>query len=287
MPPSPAYALRANVSGSVHIYCLGIRGREEALDEGLRARVRARLEGERSAGFPRRLLRLPHRVAIDRALAEVEHGVGLVFEGFLDARARSELGRFPSLPKVDEGRPMRFVVLPESGLVLDWSGALPERWVHIALRRVASPSVAMEAHVASIGRKADEGALELKRRHLDAEEKVELAGLVAIAHRKAVRESALVAGVGVVVALALRALLVRLGFSLDAFLVAGVGVLPALLHYVRRRAAYRALVADVAEGFVFVIRTADDAQLGPSLGEVLPHSELPWTEDGQPARYRT
>ncbi|MFO0695482.1 MAG: hypothetical protein U0230_18110 [Polyangiales bacterium] len=271
----------------MHIYCFGIRGREEALDDGLRARVRTRLESERSAAFPTRLLRLPHRVAIDRVLAELERGVGLVFEGFLDARARAELGSFSSLAKVDEGRPMRFVVLPESGLVLEWSGALPERWVHLALRRVASATVAMEAHVASIGRKQDEGALELKRRHLDAEEKAELAGLVAVAHRKAVRESALVAGVGLVVALGLRALLVRAGFTLDALLVAGVGLLPSLVHYVRHRTAYRALVEDVRDGFVFVIRTADDGQLGPSLGEVLPHSELPWTEDGQPARYRT
>jgi len=235
------------------------------------------------------LLRLP------RLRADLQAGAVDCFEGALDSPT-PELRRLArrGYRGADDGT-MRLDVLPRSGLVLRAGGRRCELWIRAHLARVAmgQPHALRVRLPDGVVPSGTATRLHLQRRSLSPEERAELDDHIGRLRRRP--WAAIAASSGLAVAMAW-----QLGRSdangwdalrilVDPMMLGWYGLtLLTVVAYVRRSIAARKLEDDKRLRWVVTVDDgAEPDSATPPRLEVLPVSQLAWTENASPAGWRT
>lgn len=234
-------------------------------------------------------------VRLPRMRADLEAGAVDCFEGLLESptpelRRLARRGYRPA----DDGT-MRLDVLPRSGLVLRAGGRRCEVWIRAHLARVAMGQphalrVRLPDGVVPAGTAT---RLHLQRRSLSPEERAELDNHIDRLRRRP--WAAIAASSGLALAIAWQvgrsdaAGWQALRTLLDPMMLGWYGLtLLTVVAYVRRSIAARKLEDDKRLRWVVTVEDGaePDGTTPPRL-EVLPVSQLAWTENASPAGWRT
>lgn len=238
-----------------------------------------------AAGLTRRIALWRRRAAIE---LDLERGIVERYGGAPGPRAPSALRRLGAID-LGEPEPVRLDVLPSTGLVVRINGRRCDRWLtsHVATIAPARPHALRVGLPPELAPAPADPRLQIERRSLSPEERQEL---TEHAHRLR-RHRGPVAAITVVVA-AISAWQLYASSSwreaFDVVTAAWYGLLVlAWVGYVRRLRAAHKLSCDEKLRWVVTVRDAGDrAGASPPKLEVLPVSQLAWTEHARPAGWR-
>ncbi|MEM6993865.1 MAG: hypothetical protein AAF721_25355 [Myxococcota bacterium] len=194
-----------------------------------------------------------------------------------------------------EGRPVRIEILPESGLVVRAAGRRCAPWIRVHLAEVAAaqPHALRVELPEGVAPRGGVGRMNLQRRSLSPGEQAELRNHIQRLRRRPWAAVAATIGLALAVSWQLQGELGRDAWSLarqllDPMMLGwyALAVLT-IVAYARRTIAARKLDDDRRLRWVV---TVDDDRRGveaPPKLEVLPVSQLAWTENATPASWRT
>lgn len=227
-----------------------------------------------------RLLSLSSRIRADLGRGEVE-----CFEG----STPNELGG-SDLTSLRARAHERLEVLPRSGLVIRTEGRRPRRWSTVHMVEVAptQPHALRVALPRGVAPASSEPGLSLRRRSLTPVERAELARHITQLRRRWWPLAALTLVVVGLVAWDVRTAAPHEAFPLGGASLGWLALLVVVyIGYGRRVLAARKLEHDRSLRWVVTVHqdTADPQHDPPTL-EVLPISQLAWTERTSPAGWR-
>lgn len=232
-----------------------------------------------------RLLRLVPRIRTDLAQGTLER-----FEGTPSGPPDVALARLRGRESSGRSVPVRLDVLPRSGLVVRFGGRRVERWEAAHMARVASaqPHALRVELPQGVAPKAPDPGLCLKRRSLTPHERAELARHIARLRRRWWPVVALTVVIVALVGWDLRTAAPERPLPLDGVSLGWLALLVVVyVGYGRRMLAARKLEHDRSLRWVVTVhQVAADPQRDPPSLEVLPISQLAWTERASPAGWR-
>jgi hypothetical protein len=190
---------------------------------------------------------------------------------------------------LERGAVVRIEVLPRSGLVVKVNGRRQRGWHTAHVAEVA----ATQPHALRIGLPRELAAapadtkLKLERRSLSPQERAELqAHARRLGQRWGPVTAVTIAVVGVLAWHAMQARNLADAFDVVSVLWYGLAIV-AWIGYVRRLRAAHKLRCDERLRWVVTVRDADAPDASTPKLEVLPVSQLAWTEHARPAGWRT
>ncbi len=185
---------------------------------------------------------------------------------------------------------VRLEVLPRSGLVLRANGRRVERWmvVHLADVAPAQPHALRVDLPRGVAPAAPDPHLRLQRRSLTPQERAEIARHITRLRQRWWPAALLTVVVTGLVGWDLRTATASEGFPLDGASLGWLALLVVVyIGYGRRILAARRLEHDRRLRWVVTVhQDAADPRTDPPTLEVLPISQLAWTEKASPAGWR-